>query len=380
MSHRVETITLDSASPGTRREITVHRFGTPGARPKAYFQASLHADELPAMLVAHHLLRRLIAADAEGAVTGEIILVPAVNPIGMSQTVNGYLVGRYDLSGDLNFNRNWPDLAPDLAKRVGPSLGADPDRNATLIRAALHEALETFTDRGELASLRRAVLRLAIDADLCFDLHCDNEALMHLYIGERMWPALADLSAEIGSRATMLSDDSGGEPFDECVGGLWFRLHALVGPETPVPVGCLSGTIEYRGKADFDDRLAEPDADALMRFLIRQGVVRGEAGAVPAPQCEAVPLSAVDTVRAPVAGLIAYRVPLGAEVRAGDVIADILDPMAADPDQARVPVTTSQNGVVLSRLIVKIARAGEVIAKIVGREPLDYRTGALMEP
>jgi predicted deacylase len=58
--YRFETIELMSASFGTGRHLHVHRFGTPGAAPKAYIQASLHADETPAMLVAHHLLERLL--------------------------------------------------------------------------------------------------------------------------------------------------------------------------------------------------------------------------------------------------------------------------------------------------------------------------------
>lgn len=34
-------IALPSASPGTERTLRVHRYGTPGARPKAYVQATL---------------------------------------------------------------------------------------------------------------------------------------------------------------------------------------------------------------------------------------------------------------------------------------------------------------------------------------------------
>ena len=62
MARRVERLPLGAGTPGTRREILVHRFGMPGARPKAYFQAAPHADEIPAILVAHHLIRRLAGA------------------------------------------------------------------------------------------------------------------------------------------------------------------------------------------------------------------------------------------------------------------------------------------------------------------------------
>ena len=50
-SSAAPVIALPPVAPGTRREIEVLRFGTPGARPKAYLQAGLHADELPGMLV-----------------------------------------------------------------------------------------------------------------------------------------------------------------------------------------------------------------------------------------------------------------------------------------------------------------------------------------
>ena len=69
--------------------LTSFHYGTPGAGRKVYIQASLHADEVPAMLVAHFLRRALEALGAAGKVRGEIILVPAANPIGLSQVIHG---------------------------------------------------------------------------------------------------------------------------------------------------------------------------------------------------------------------------------------------------------------------------------------------------
>ena len=62
MTRQTQRIPLPSPAPGSRRHLLLHRYGTAEARPKAYIQASLHADETPGMLVAHHLLRRLDAA------------------------------------------------------------------------------------------------------------------------------------------------------------------------------------------------------------------------------------------------------------------------------------------------------------------------------
>ena len=76
---------LAESTPGTTHRLTSLHFGTPGGGPKAYIQASLHADEVPAMLVAWHLRRHLEALDAAGRLQGEVVLVPAANPIGLAQ-------------------------------------------------------------------------------------------------------------------------------------------------------------------------------------------------------------------------------------------------------------------------------------------------------
>lgn len=84
---RRDRIPLPPIAPGTRRELTVLRFGSPGARPKAYLQAGLHADELPGMLILAILAEMLAEAEARGEIGGdiggEIILVPVANPIGL---------------------------------------------------------------------------------------------------------------------------------------------------------------------------------------------------------------------------------------------------------------------------------------------------------
>ncbi len=140
MSRTVERIPLPASSPGTARVVTAYRFGTPGARPKAYLQAAIHADESPGMLILHHLARLLAAADGRGEIRGEVILVPVANPIGLDQMVEGVVLGRHDFRSAANYNRQWPDLGAGLAERVLDRLGPDAAANAALVRAALAES------------------------------------------------------------------------------------------------------------------------------------------------------------------------------------------------------------------------------------------------
>jgi hypothetical protein len=379
MSKTIERIDLMGVSPGTARHVSVHRYGKKGARPKAYLQASLHADETPGMLVQHHLIRMLDEADRAGAIRGEIVVLPVANPIGLGQWLNHHMAGRYELGGGGNFNRGWPDLFAGLAQRVAGKLGPDPAANVATVRAAMAAGIDEFQATTELTGLRVAVCRLAHDADFVFDLHCDDDSLMHLFLIPAHWPDAADLAADIGTRAILLAEDSGGRSFDETFSTPWTKLAATLAKETPLPAACLAATIEYRGQADASDELASADAAGLFRFFQRRGLVAGDAGGLPTPLCEATMLDACDVVRSPVAGIATYRRPLGAWIAKGETIAEIVDPLADDPLQARTPVRAQTEGMLLSRRSHKMVRPGDSLAKVVGRESLAYRQGMLLE-
>lgn len=376
MAPRTEVLPILTASPGTSRVLTVHRFGKAGARPKAYLQASLHADEIPGMLVQHHLQSLLAAAEARGEINGEVVLVPYANPIGLAQFADGTHLGRYEAGGAGNFNRNWPDLFTPIVDGLADQLGSDEAANVAAIRAAQLDHLAAQEPGSELESLRLALASLAVDADLVWDLHCDDESLMHLFLIPAHWPKAADLGADLRCRAVLLADDSGGNSFDETFSTPWTRL-AEHYPQHPIPAACLAGTVELRGRSDVDDATAKADAEALFHSLQRFGVIAGDPPPPPAPLCEATPLDGTDSVRTPVTGILAYAVELGDQVKAGDTIAWIVDPTAS-PEKARTPVTTRASGVVLSRRAHRYVRPGMVIAKVVGDTALPHRQGGYL--
>lgn len=365
-------------SPGTERSFPVLRFGASGARPKAYFQASLHADEIPAMLVLNHLSARLARAAHEGAVRGEVVIVPAANPVGLAQFVQGRHLGRFSLAGSGNFNRQFPDLVDAVDEAVASRLGDDAEANVASVRAAMGEVLAAARADDEVSALRHALLGLAFDADIVLDLHCDSEAVLHLYLGTPLWPGAADLSAQIGSRATLLATVSGGNPFDEAVGGVWWAL-AERHPKRPIPPACLSGTIEYRGRADVEEALAAADAENLFRFLQRRGIVAGDPGPLPEALCRGTPLDGVDMIRSPVAGIVAYQKAPGEPVAAGEVVAVVIDPMKEDFDGARTALASRCDGILYGRSADRLTRPGRIVCKIAGAESLpDRQAGALL--
>lgn len=375
MSPRVEKIPLPVMSPGTNRHLTVWRFGCPGARPKAYLQAGLHADENPGMLVLHHLQRQLSELDARGEVTGEVILLPVANPIGLSQHLHDRLAGRFEMSRGANFNRGFPSIADQVASRVDDHIGDDVAQNQSLVRRAALEVVSGLPAEDDLSALRQALMGLAVDADICLDLHCDFEAVMHLYTGNPLWPAARDLAALLGAHAVLLETESGGEPFDEAIGGIWWSLAARF-PDHPFGEGCLSATIELRGEGDVSDELAKMDADGLLRFLQSRDVVAGDPGPLPALINDATPLDGVEWIKALGAGIVSYRCGLGERVEAGTVLGEVIDPLETDNSIARQVLRARYPGVVFARRRDRVARPGQVLIKVAGATPIAGREGS----
>lgn len=372
MTHQIDTIKLTHGRPGTQRHIIRHQFGTMGARPKIHIQAGLHAGELPGMVVADHLVRLLAALDAAGRVAGHIVLIPAANPIGLDQGLLGTHIGRFEMGGGGNFNRAFADLAGPVAERlrnghIGP-LGPDADANRRLVQDALAAAADRLTPTSEADSLRRLLLANAIDADAVLDLHCDSEALMHLYATPDAWDAgVGDLAVRLDCRAAFLATESGGSPFDEACSTPWDRLRAeFVTDTTPLPVGCAATTVELRGEGDVDDGLAAADAAAIIDHLIWRGAIHGTAPDAPWPDDVALPLAGVDRVRAPAGGIVLYHVALGDRVAAGQVVATILDPMGGQ----RHACTASTDGLVWAHRRDRYAFAGDILLSVAGREVL----------
>ncbi len=381
MPRQTELIPLKSPSPGTTRHLKVHRYGTAGGGPKAYLQSSIHADEWPGLLVQHHLTRMLDEADLEGRITGEIVLLPYANPIGLGQRVNGDMTGRYHLDGGGNFNRNWPDLTDAAAERLDGKLTDNTEDNIALIRDALRTAVTDLPRETELDELRATLLGLSIDADIVLDLHCDSIATLHVYANRAQQDDAMVLNRELGSPVLLLEDEAGGGPFDEANHRPWIALQQRFDLAPEIARQCFAVTVELRGENDILDDLAVQDAGALLRFLMRKGVVEGDPGTLMDALCDATPLDGVDVLKAPTSGLLAWHKTPGDVVNAGDHLADLIDIEADDVAAARTPLYARTSGLMFARKATVLVKSGDQVCKIAGAEPLAHRQGgALLSP
>jgi len=370
---------LLSPSLGSHKTLTSFHFGTPGGSTKVskvYIQASLHAEELPGMLTAHHLRALLEAAEAAGLLRGEVVLVPVANPIGLAQRLDHKPMGRFELDTSENFNRHYPDLAAAVAAQVLPALGPDADANVRTVRAAIGQYLTGWTPTTELQSLRRTLMQLAHDADYFLDLHCDCEGVLHFYCEEPCWPQLEALSCFLGSEATLIAKNSGGGPIDECLSGVWWQLAAQLRAQdnsAPLPQGCCSTTIELRGELDVSHAWARTDAQAIGHFLHHIGVLHTDAKpTVPVPRCAPTPLAGSETLRASGPGVLVFAAQPGQHMQPGDLVAEVIDPI----NNATQRVTAGVAGVFYARIRDRYVTAGCEIGKIAGATP--FRSGNLL--
>jgi predicted deacylase len=353
-------------------QLTSFHFGTPGSGKKVYIQASLHADEVPAMLVAHRLRGELERLEAEGRIRGEVILVPAANPIGLSQAIQGAPFGRFDLLTGVNFNRAYKHVADELKSTLGGRLGPDAQANVALIREHAREAVAHWKPLDNAGELKKILLSMAIDADIVLDLHCDNEAVLHLYAGEPLAEAVAPLAALLKAHAVLLALQSGGEPFDEACSRLWWELAGHFGPEAPIPPACVAVTVELRGENDVNYGYAAQDAEALLQYLARCGVLDIELAPLPEPLCAPTPLEGVEPLQAPHSGVLVFLKQLGDKVAAREPIAELVNPVSG-----RVtPISATHPGVLFASTAHRHLLRGMHVCKVAGTEP--FRTGSLL--
>lgn len=371
---RHNTHDLLAPLPGTARQIHSFHYGPENSGRKVYIQASLHADELPGMLVAWYLKQRLAELENAGLLLGEIVVVPVANPIGLEQVVMDIPLGRYELESGQNFNRWFVDLSLQVGDDVEARLNNDPQHNLELIRSSLRTALSAQVVNTQLQSQRLTLQRLACDADMVLDLHCDFEAVEHLYTTPDAWPQVEALSRYLGAQASLLATDSGGQSFDECFTLLWWQLQQRFGAHFAIPMVSFSVTLELRGQGDVNHALASRDCQALINYLMQHGVIAGD----PTPQPEllypATPLAGVEPVATPVGGLLVFCAQPGEFLEAGQQIAEIIDPIS---DQV-TPIHTLNSGLLYARSLRRMATAGMVIAHVAGTEA--YRSGYLLSP
>ncbi|WP_175857305.1 succinylglutamate desuccinylase/aspartoacylase family protein [Burkholderia anthina] len=310
-----------------------------GDGPRVHLQAGVHADEIAGMLVLHRLLPQLCAAHDRGVLRGTVTVVPQANPLGLAQFRQGRLLGRFHDATHRNFNRHF------------------------------HESAATRRPATTFAAWQRTLFDAARDADIVLDLHTDSDALPYVYFHRDLWPAGRDLAVALDADVAILWDEDDDGAFEGAIASHWARSGGLRER--------LVATVELRGQSDVSDALAERDADGLLAFLRGRGVIAEPAG-VHEWRGEAVPIAHMETVLAPVSGVLVYERELGATVEAGERIARIVAHPGV-PGSEHVLVAP-QAGRIVTRNRERLVAQGDVALKLTGSRPSAGWSGGALDP
>lgn len=384
---RSEFVALPPSSPGVSLGVSVLSYGPENAEEMCYIHAALHADELPGLLVVNHLIKDLDELESRGRIDKRIVVLPYANPIGLQQDLLGNHIGRFSFATGTNFNRDFGDYTRKIVDRIKDGRLAlskeSSEDNVARIRECLLTILEEEMMHPQSAEsfLKKTIFKMASVSDICLDLHCDTNALLHIYTHTRLWPQMRDLAGDLGAWGTLLAEESGGTPLDEACSGIWAQLQDLY-EEYKLPMACQSVTVELRGGADVNDELAKQDTAALKNFLTRRGYIRGDdEGEMPPlidPPREASPLTGVEMIHANAHGILVFKKALGDWVKPGDVVGEIVS--IEDVDAPRTEVKARSEGLLFVTISPgsRLVRPGQILMKVAGDKELPWREGNLL--
>jgi uncharacterized protein len=330
-------------TPGQQFSFDVLTFkGNDSSAPSAYLQAALHAGEFPGVAALHFLVPMLKAAESEGAIAGNITIVPMANPIGAAQWLFGEPQGRFDISSRTNFNR-----AHALLDHF--------DTSALPVLDAPIPAVER---------LKAELLRLALPHEIVLDLHCDDESEQYIYSHASFWPVMRDLAAALDCKAVLISPNNAGSAFEAAASNPAIKT----GLGAPNFIRRAVSTVEFKGMSDVSADKGNSDAKGLRDFLVHRGTLKGKSRLDPASFVGPVtPLDHVEMIKMPVGGMVLYHVKPGDNVKGGARLATIVTrPGDASGD---VLLIAPQAGRILTRRCQRFLRCGDDVLKLLGAKP-----------
>ena len=267
-----------------------------------------HGDELEGQFVCYELLRRL-KAEPEG-LKGIVDVYPALNPLGIDSITRGIPMF------DLDMNRIFP--------------GNDEGPMMESLVCGLTEDLK--------------------GADLCVDIHASNIFLMELpqvrineLTAEKLVPLAQDINVDfvwVHANATVLEST------------LAYSLNQAGTPTLVVEMG-----VGMRITKAYGYQLVE----GLLNVMKTLGIWEGEVGETRKPIVSAD--QEIGYLIADCAGIYVPRVQIGEQVKEGDLLGEILNPLTGDVEQAvKAPIS----GMVFTRREYPVVYSGSLLGRILG--------------
>lgn len=279
-----------------------------GKEKRVAIVTGTHGDELEGQFVCYELQRRIKAQPEQ--LKGIVDIYPALNPLGIDSITRGIPMF------DLDMNRIFP------GSEEGPMM-------ETLVARLMDDL---------------------VGADLCVDIHASNIFLMELpqvRVNEENEELLVPLAKKLNvdfvwvhSAATVLEST------------LAYSLNKLRVPTLVVEMG-----VGMRITRSYGYQLVE----GILNVMKEMGIWEGPVDEVRTPIVSSD--HAIGYLNADMAGIFVPEAEIGDEVRKGDVLGRILNPMTGDVEQL---IEAPMDGMVFTRREYPVVYSGSLLGRILG--------------
>lgn len=324
-------ITTRKLADGSTLTIPVFTFeGKNPYAPHVYIQSSIHGAEVQGNGIILHLIDHFVKHPPFGT----IVLVPNVNPFSINQRLGDYGYSRFDPNTGDNWNRLYDNIScrTSLEKTSDDQivieeflLGTNPSTpTAAVINKLQIEILNRLDKRLEGQhsygkKLALQIQRMASEADIVLDLHCDTISLPHLYT-----PNYAIDSARAFNIPYIISiPEKFAGALDEASFCPWSNL-ARVWNNSIYPKPHVEAfTLEFGSQEILDLEAAKQQALGIIHYLAKKQVCDDVAYERTNEQY-VCPLAELHNIYAPQGGYISHFAPLGRVVQANEPLLEIL--------------------------------------------------------
>jgi predicted deacylase len=380
----ISTIPLRQMASGDVLSLQVYKFIGANPGKKVYIQSNLHGAEIVGNAVIHQLIEFLWMLDNTDLI-GEIWLLPACNPMGSNQRSHHFSSGRYCAYEAKDWNRIFWDYEKDISK-------ISDDRENLLLAFAksqldldLEQIRNNFLDaiKQQFVNLSDEInsdsgvpytekfsyklQSLSLDADYLIDIHSStNQGLDYLYYFRDREESAKYFLLDFG----ILLDEYDGDAFDEAFIKPWLALEeCFLQLGRTIKFDVEAWTLELgRGMEMIPESVAK-GVRGIKNYLKQKGVLASYFKLDDIPQrnhqMNFRTKSKATKYYATVGGMINSRIALGAEVKAGEQLYQILSFNKQGKLPTTVDVFADRDGFVYDVSANQAVNEGEFVLGII---------------
>ena len=370
MLPEIVTVDLLKMASGDLLSLQIYKYIGKRSGKKVYIQSNLHGAEIVGNAVIQQLIQYLSTVERD-AISGEIWLVPACNPLGTNQRGHFFATGRFNSYDGQNWNRIFWDYekeCDDLTDFARSQLNNPPEviRQNYLkkIQAAWAKELLQLQQpsSNSVSKQYRSVLQsLCLDADYVIDLHSSsNQAIDFLFCFETREESASYFGFDYG----VLMTEYDGDAFDEAFLKPWLALEKeLKNLGRNIQFDLESWTLELGSGMTMNPDSVDRGVRGIINYLLFKKVIQTKE-AIAFEPIKLVQRSAIQSYYAATGGMVQHRLPLKTKVQKGDRLYQILSFNKQQQLPEAIDVFAQTDGIVFDVATNQCVNQGEYVLDI----------------